>query len=350
MNPFIENKKLLSIYFIAWIFIAIAHSIALIPFFNNNSILPLTESIVFNFLYSIIGLSFWYTVKFIPFQKNKFFLVFLHHAAAATLIISLWLLLSYNFIKYSFGLSELEHQMLFNSLTFWGGVGILYYIIIVIFNYAIIYRTDLEQKQNRENELKALLKETELKSLKYQINPHFIFNSLNSISSLTLTDPNLANEMTIKLSSFFRNKLAKKEKHFIKFSEELENIVLYIDIEKVRFEDKLIFEKNICEDCLNFKVPNLLLQPLFENAIKYGVYESLEPVKVILNCKVSDEYMKIEIRNSFDPESVPQKGEGIGLKNIKERLKLLYNQDNLLTTRVENNNFIVSIFIPKNDE
>ena len=138
-----------------------------------------------------------------------------------------------------------------------------------------------------------MVKEAELKSLKYQINPHFIFNSLNSISSLTISDPQKAQEMTIKLSSFLRSTLSKNEKQKSKLSEEISNAKLYLDIEKVRFDDKFEFIEEVENACKDMEVPSMILQPLFENAIKHGVYESLEKVTIKMKCFSEKEYFKI---------------------------------------------------------
>jgi LytS/YehU family sensor histidine kinase len=198
----------------------------------------------------------------------------------------------------------------------------------------------------KEAELNALVKDAELRSLKYQINPHFIFNSLNSISSLTLSNPTRAQEMTIKLSSFLRGTLSKNEKQKNKLSEEINNAKLYLEIEKIRFEDKLEFTEEIGEECGSIEVPSMILQPLFENAVKHGVYESTEKINIILRCKHENEYIRITVENNFDPDAIPKKGAGIGIKNIQNRLKLIYNQDNLVKVEKGSTTFKVNIFIP----
>jgi len=216
----------------------------------------------------------------------------------------------------------------------------------VTVNYLIIYYGNFREKSLKEVELRALVKEAELKSLKYQIKPHFIFNSLNSISSLTMIDPERARDMIIKLSDFMRGTLAKSTGQKYSLEEELKNVKLYLDIEKIRFEDKFIYTEDVSDGCRKVEVPNLILQPIFENAIKYGVYEITETVEIKLTCKRQAEYMVITISNNYDPDSVPRKGEGIGLNNIRQRLKLIYNQDNLLSIKNENNIFTVYLFIP----
>jgi len=214
------------------------------------------------------------------------------------------------------------------------------------FYFLYIFYQNLMEKTAREAELKTLIKEAELKSLKYQLNPHFIFNSLNSISSLTIMDPGRAREMVIKLASFLRSTLNENEKQMNELGDELKNVKLYLDIEKIRFGDKFDLVTEIKDDCLKIKVPNMIFQPLFENAIKYGVYESLEKVFIKVRCSSENNYLKFSVENNFDEEATPRKGKGIGLTNIKNRLSLIYNQDNLISVEKRKNIFTANVFIP----
>jgi sensor histidine kinase YesM len=129
--------------------------------------------------------------------------------------------------------------------------------------------------------------------------------------------------------------------------DEIENTKLYLEIEKIRFGENLDFEIDINKECESTEVPSMILQPLIENAIKHGVYESIEKITISLACKREKGYLKIQVKNNFDPETAPRKGKGIGLKNIQERLKLVYNQDNLLTYDKTNDLFTANIYIPK---
>ena len=182
--------------------------------------------------------------------------------------------------------------------------------------------------------------------LKSQINPHFLFNSLSSISSLTITDPGKAQEMVVKLSEFLRYSVSSNINTFTTLEKEMQNIHRYLEIEKIRFGDKLVFEFTMEPGFSTRNVPVMILQPLYENAIKHGVYESTEPVKVITDCKTFTDYFEIRISNDFDPSAPARKGAGIGLKNIRERLKLMYRNDSLLKTFVLNNVFRVVLTIP----
>ena len=200
-----------------------------------------------------------------------------------------------------------------------------------------------------ESRLREVLKETELNMLKSQINPHFLFNSLNSISSLTITNPDKARDMVIKLSDFLRYSVSHNATSFTTMEKEMANIRRYLEIEKVRFGDKLLFSFNFEGACRNHQIPVMLLQPLFENAIKHGVYESTEQVSIAMNCEYKEGYLEISIINDFDPQAHARKGTGIGLNNIRERLRLLYKNDKLIRTVVEGTRFSVFLSLPNTE-
>jgi two-component system LytT family sensor kinase len=346
-NPYISSKKVLAAYSIAWFFIFLVHLTVLTFFLHIELLVAIIDSAFFNGLYLLFGISLWYTVNFNSLESYNVIKIFFNHIAAATITSGLWIIVGYYIMSHIVTGSNLYATSFLKSSLIWRFlIGILYYIVIVCVDYVFIYYNNFQAKVLNEIELNSLVKEAELKSLKYQINPHFIFNSLNSISSLTITDPSKAQDMTIKLSSFLRNTLSKNEKLKNLLREEISNAKLYLDIEKVRFADKFEFVESVKEECKGLEVPSMILQPLLENAIKHGVYESLGKVTIKLYCGMEKEYFKITVENNFDPEAVPRKGEGIGIKNIKNRLKLIYNQDNLLTIQKNENIFKVNILIP----
>jgi LytS/YehU family sensor histidine kinase len=213
----------------------------------------------------------------------------------------------------------------------------------------VVYYQDIQEKINQEADLKTLIKEIELNALKNQINPHFLFNSLNSVSSLTITSPEKAQEMIIKLSEYLRYSLSNEKQQITTLKTELENIRLYLDIEKIRFGDRLRFQFNCSDEALKTSIPAMILQPLFENAIKHGVYESTETISVVLDAEKVEENLLLALKNDFDETAKSTKGEGIGLKNVQERLFLIYKKNNLITLTKTENLFTVSIKIPQND-
>lgn len=349
-NPFIKNIKIFAIYLMIWVFISLIHNVVVIFLLNVKLEQALVESIIYNTLYFLLGISLWYTVSYNTLENYTPVKIFVNHSAAAIITSAVWALSGYYILVNIFNDNQEYKTFLLSSGIWRFIIGIFFYLIIVAVDYVIIYYNNFQQKLFRESELNTLVKEAELKSLKYQINPHFIFNSLNSISSLTISDPEKAREMTIKLSSFLRSTLSKNEKQKSKLTDEISNARLYLDIEKVRFADKFEFVEELKPECKDLEIPSMILQPLFENAIKHGVYESLDKVTIRLHCSPEKEYLKLIVENNFDPEAIPRKGEGIGIKNIQNRLKLIYNQDNLVTIEKLNGIFRVNIYIPVKNE
>lgn len=232
------------------------------------------------------------------------------------------------------------------SLSYRVVTGIFIYWLIILAYAWFISLHNLSEKNAKEARLESLVKETELKMLRSQINPHFLFNSLNSVSSLTITDPDRAREMVIKLSEFMRYALSKKDEQPVTLRSELDNLRLYLEIEKVRFGDKLSTEENIEEKCLDVKMPVMLLQPLYENAIKHGVYESTESVRITTEAKSIDGHIEISISNNYDPSPPSRRGTGTGLINVARRLELFYGKNASIKTTKENGVFNVSLFLP----
>ncbi|MEP5613583.1 MAG: histidine kinase [Cyclobacteriaceae bacterium] len=305
------------------------------------------DSVLYNALYGALAPGLWYIVSFASLSKDEIALVGTH-IAAALLTVFLWTSLADFTLGFIF-LGQIEYQEFLGDSYIWRLIiGVLYYSITVLIFYLIKYYQDMQERLNRELELQNLLKDSELRMLKSQINPHFIFNSLNSISALTISKSESAREMVIKLSDFLRYSLGKDSVEMNTLEEEIKNSSLYLDIEKVRFGSKLNFEKEVSDACLKVEVPNLILQPLFENAVKYGVYESIEQVSISLKCEPHDDMLHILISNNFDMDAMPLKGEGIGLDNVRKRLSLVYGRSDLLEINQAEDTFNITMKIPTN--
>jgi two-component system, LytTR family, sensor kinase len=344
-NPFFKLKFFLY-YFSSWIIIYIIHFLVLYSNLNYGWVYSLLDSFIFNTIFMLLGISLWYSVKYINIEKSFSPIIIIRNTVSG-IITAVAAVGFANFLF--FHIIQVDKDLLdFLSATFYWRVltGCLYYEVVIAIIYIYIFYAKLSIKVEKESELNSLVKEAELKTLKYQLNPHFIFNSLNSISSLTISDPDRARDMIIKLSGFLRSTLSDNEKQMNELGEELKNIRLYLEIEKIRFGDKFELIEELSEACLKVKVPNMIFQPLFENAIKYGVYESLEKVFIKVKCNRENNYLKFIVENNFDEDGHIKKGKGIGLQNIKNRLTLIYNQDNLLAIEKKKNLFTVTVFIP----
>ncbi|UIR57919.1 histidine kinase [Sphingobacterium sp. SRCM116780] len=219
-------------------------------------------------------------------------------------------------------------------------------IFIIIWNIQEEHITNIKRKQDSENQLR----EAELYNLRQQLQPHFLFNSLNSIIALIGPKPSEARNMTFQLSDFLRGTLRKENNQLIVLQEELNHLELYLDIEKVRFGHRLSVHIKHDTDVLTAKIPAMILQPLVENAIKHGLYNVTEDVTISIKCFFENKTLCVVIENPFDPnESMQSKGTGFGLTSIQRRLFLLFGRNDLLLTHSENNIFTSSIKIPQYD-
>ncbi|MFY0627906.1 MAG: histidine kinase [Reichenbachiella sp.] len=336
------------IYAIAWVIVMIIHGLILQYNYNFSFVIAAADSLVYNLLFAAIANGIWYVVSFANLSKDETAL-FTTHTVSAFITILIWSTLSNAILNIIFINNEAYLSFDRDTLIWRMIIGLLYYGIVALIFYLIKYYQDMQERTHRELELQSLLKDAELRMLKSQINPHFIFNSLNSINALTLSKPESAREMVIKLSEFLRYSLGKETIEMNTLEQEIQNVSHYLDIEKVRFGNRLQFEKMVSEDCMKIKVPNLILQPLFENAIKYGVHDSIETITIQLNCQPNDDSLKISIINNFDNEALTAKGEGIGLENVRKRLSLVFGGSNLLEIKKQENQFEVIINIPLKD-
>jgi two-component system LytT family sensor kinase len=216
---------------------------------------------------------------------------------------------------------------------------------------SVLWYSAEEEQENRQrrNDAERLAKEAELFKLRQQLAPHFLFNSLNSISALIGSRPEQARRMIQQLSDFLRGNLRKEDQQWVPLTEELQYLELYLEIEKVRFGHRLSTELDYAPECLEYRLPSMLLQPIVENAIKFGLYDTTESVTISIRARLENSYIRIEVTNPFDPEtSRPKKGTGFGLTSIQRRLYLLFARPDLLETRVEENLFITTVRIPAN--
>jgi two-component system, LytTR family, sensor kinase len=344
-NPILKSPKSILFYVLFVIAIAVLY-VNLITLEGKSSFTVSTvDAIVFNILIAALGLSFWYSSVYLSIEHNQITKIILTHFGGGILIAIVWLALGYFVVISLINDTEAFGDFFIKTIKSRFIIGILYYFLLTAFYYVVIYYSGFQESALKETELKNLVTEAELRSLKFQINPHFIFNSLNSMSALTEIDPKKAKQMIIKLAEFLRYTLANNDRQKNTLNEELKNIKLYLDIEKIRFEDKFEYSEELHEECGKTEIPSMILQPLFENAIKHAVYETLDTVTIKLTCKKQDDFLKITLCNNFEGES-HKKGAGVGLKNIKDRLTLIYQQDNLMEVKKENGKFIVNIFIP----
>ncbi|HZS48857.1 MAG TPA: histidine kinase [Blastocatellia bacterium] len=206
---------------------------------------------------------------------------------------------------------------------------VVVYVMILSLTHAMDYYKQYREEELTASELKAQLAQSQLQALKMQLHPHFLFNTLNSISALQMEDTDAAQKMTARLGDFLRLTLDNVGSQKVTLKQEMEFLSCYLDIERVRFGRRLTVNVNIEPDALDVSVPNLILQPIAENAIKHGIASQIAPGRIDISARVSDHSLKIEVsdngpglrNNGTDPR------EGMGLTNTRERLERLYGRD-----------------------
>ena len=217
-----------------------------------------------------------------------------------------------------------------------GGVGVIYYT----------RWKELLEVRIREEDTATLAREAELQKLQLQLQPHFLFNSLNSINALILVQPDQARQMVQQLSDFLRLTLKRADEPWVNLAQELEYLETYLAIEKVRFGHRLVIVLNIDEQSRQWLLPTLVLQPLLENAIKFGLYGTTGQISIEVNSRIINNELVISISNPFDADMLPDTGSGFGLNGLKRRLYLLYARNDLIQTITLESKFLVNLTIP----
>ena len=346
LHPLFAQIRILYYFLTGWIVTAALQGLVIQQLASLSLLSAGIDTLVYNSILLSLSLSLWYPLRYADKKQNTI-IQLLNNSVIFIVYLAIWLMASWglasNLLENDTPYIEFANRIIwFRAL--WGAIILL---LISVLYHSFDFYSDLEEKKQQHEQMERLLKETELKALKTQLNPHFLFNSLNSISSLTLTDPAGARDMINKLSDFLRYSLRNKDHTMLMLSEEMQNMNKYLDIEKIRFGERLVTETEADERVLNLKVPAMILQPLYENAVKHGVYESTEPVHIRTTCTFQNDLLEITITNNYDGDATSAQGEGLGLENIRQRMKLLYKSAGLLTTVRENNYFKATLTIPQ---
>lgn len=318
-----------------------------------GNIIPWQEAIfdalVFNCYFALITVGLWYIVS-----NNDIFGKFsidqiITHLSSFIISLIIWMFASTHTLRAIFSDDQNYLTFLESSINFRIFIGIGLYIINLLFFYLLKTIKQLRDKEQREQQITKLLKDTELEALKTQINPHFLFNSLNSIHALTRSNPEKASEMILKLSDYMRYSLNRSGEQLTTLEDEIVNLEKYLAIEKIRFGKKLNYSSTIAEDSLQMKIPPMLLQPIFENAIKHGLYSVSEGFYLEVSIVTGIKALQINIENNFDPNFPSKDHNGLGINNVKNRLLNIYGRSDLISIarNSEDGIFKISLNIPQ---
>jgi two-component system LytT family sensor kinase len=226
-------------------------------------------------------------------------------------------------------------------------IGWMQLLFVAAISWMWYFVEEQQQGVKMKSDTEQLARGAELSQLRQQLQPHFLFNSLNSINALVVSQPELARKMIQQLSDFLRGTVKKDDRQLVTLEEEIRQLSLYLDIEKVRFGYRLQSEIRTNEQANRCLLPPLLLQPIVENAIKFGLYDTIGEIMISINATVEEKQLVIRVTNPFDPATSQPKGTGFGLNSISRRLYLIYFNNNLLHTEAENSTFTTTIKIPQ---
>lgn len=328
---------------LCWAFWGILHAYVL-NWFGFSWKVAIWDSVISNLLLVGVSLLITITLQFYIPQKNKYGYIL----GLCSVLALIWVLLSRTLIVLAIsGAAEYES---FFSRSFPVRLAIGFLITGCMALISVLWYTvqDQQEIEKRKSEAEKLSKDAELYKLRQQLQPHFLFNSLNSINALIGSQPQQARTMIQQLSDFLRGTLRREDNQWTTLEEELQHLQLYLEIEKVRFGHRLSTEIKNETEGLKLQLPAMLLQPVVENAIKFGLYDTTGDISISIEAKKDDSYLIVQVRNPFDPETAsPKKGTGFGLSSVQRRLYLLFARNDLLQTETQKQVFITTIKIPQ---
>jgi two-component system sensor histidine kinase AlgZ len=300
--------------------------------------------------YGFLCLSAWYVTGGSPVDRASALRVAVSAVASSFMSAAVWLLIARGWLWVigSYGQWPDVTAVFRRAAPTLFGFGFLLYLLAMAASYLAAAFNVSRDAERRGLELQVLAREAELRALRAQIDPHFLFNSLQSISALTTVDPSAARRMCLLLADFLRETLALGARKQIPLSSELALARRFLAVEQVRFGERLQVEIDAPDDtetasCL---VPPLVLQPLVENAVRHGVAHVLDRGVVRIHVEKRVATLVVTVDNPTDPDRPAGRGTGLGLRNVRERLQSLYGDEAMLRTEETDGRFTARVTMP----
>ncbi len=348
MHPLVQNRQRLALYLLAWLVLGVVLAILLLITRGTRvpNGLALMEPLVL--VYAGVCLSALWVCRSLPLQSTPPSRLVGGWISAALQASAVWVGVGtpWAVLLGRAGVINAQRVELMAGAAAFFVLGIPLYFGSLVVHYLLLAFETSREAERRVFESQVTAREAEVRALRAQLNPHFLFNSLNSINALVGSDPEGARRMCESLGDFLRRTLALGARDAVTLEEELALVDRYFAIERVRFGARLTVERYVeagAERCL---VPPLLLQPLVENAIKHGITERLEGGTVRLAAVVVDASLRLSVENEMDEETAKRPGEGVGLQNVRRRLDALSAREARLDTYREDGRFRVTLTLP----
>jgi two-component system, LytTR family, sensor histidine kinase AlgZ len=284
-------------------------------------------------VYAFVCLSAWYVARNLPIKTTGTWRILLTGLLASTLSSAVWLAAAGFWLSLLVGRGWLPVSARgggYQSLIF--GFGVLLYLLSLTVGYLLVMFEDSRTADRRALQVQVLAREAELRSLRSQLDPHFLFNCLHSISALTTADPPAARRMCLLLGEFLRETLALGSEGRITMARELKLVDRFLAVERIRFGDRLDVDLSADPDAERCLVPPLLLQPLVENAVTHGIAHLLDRGTIRVVASRSPARLSIVVENPCDPDRPRGTGAGVGLANVRARLGALYGAEAIVNS------------------
>jgi two-component system sensor histidine kinase AlgZ len=346
MHPIFTNGKQLALYLLGYLPIG---AVLVIGFGHADTwatatafFLPLTV------LYGVLGMTAYYVCRAFPItQQYRIWRALPAHAMAAVTAggFSVGIAWVWSTMLESLNL-EVHPKMYLDQPWTLFAVGVLLFVLAIAFHYALIASLEAQRSENQILESSLLVREAELKALRAQLNPHFLFNSLNSVSALTTSDPASARHMCLLLADFLRDTLRLGSAQRISVREEFTVLQRYLAIEQVRLGSRLSVQCDGSDQAMQEGIPALLLQPLVENAVVHGIAHRLEGGTVSIHAECRDSVLVINITNPTDADRPRSQGSGLGLNLVRQRLQAHYGASYLFQAIEAEGTYRVNIHVP----
>jgi two-component system, LytTR family, sensor histidine kinase AlgZ len=349
VHPLLENRQRLAFYLMAWLPIA-----AILSIIVKRDAAPWLETVLLAppmaALYAFMCMSAWYVCLIAPMRGQSLTRSLGTLGAASALSSAVWVLLGEIWavaLDPWMSTPGLGDHYLAQAATVFA-IGMLLFLLAAAAHYILIAVDQHREAEKRTLEMQVLAREAELRALRAQIDPHFLFNSLNSISALTVSDPQGARRMCLLLADFLRSSLVLGAKKEIPVSDELRLVESFLNIEKVRYGKRLSVVRNVDPNCNGCLVPPLLIQPLVENAIRHGIAPLVEGGTIRMDLQRAGTALEIILENPVEPGGGPmaKDGAGLGLENVRSRLSKLFANEAFVGVSQENSRFQVRLRFP----
>lgn len=346
MHPIFKHRGRLLLYLAVWVVFGLL--LAVVFVFGGRA--PVAWSLEFAVPIALAlglqSLSFWYVVQQVPPGDTSVMRMTVTWAVAGLISLAVWIAIAYGWATWLLPEEQQYSDMalgILPLLIFAGAIGIS---LAVLGHYLAGAFQRSRNAERRALELQVLAREAELKSLRAQLDPHFLFNSLNSVAALIGNDTIAARQMCFLMANFFRKSLTLARQQAIPLAEEVSLAETFLAIEKVRFGERLRTSFDIADDVKDVSVPPLMLQPLVENAVHHGVAHLLEGGEVCVQARRREGFLELVVANPCDPDRPPSRSTGVGLVNVRSRVETLCGHRASVDVDASDTAFRVSILLP----